>query len=217
MNPPLFLNSAQQASDLTNFLSRAKKMDEDGVVRLRAFGDVLAVSVAPIFTSSLFADGPTAIGMRTMKLAKPTELDSVVSLSEILQRLPKAEESLQLEVPLDHKPASWTGISAPRNGWELVQEFSDEQVSEWAKKGIKDVAESLPDAVGGPVAARIRAQIWSRPVDIGLMLPGAAAFAMAGLGFLVKGENVKAYRIKNWLRLSTSYGHVITRESTRIS
>lgn len=217
MNPPLFLNSAQQASDLTNFLSRAKKMDEDGVVRLRAFGDVLAVSVAPIFTSSLFADGPTAIGMRTMKLAKPTELDSVVSLSEILQRLPKAEESLQMEVPLDHKPASWTGISAPRNGWELVQEFSDEQVSEWAKKGIKDVAESLPDAVGGPVAARIRAQIWSRPVDIGLMLPGAAAFAMAGLGFLVKGENVKAYRIKNWLRLSTSHGHVITRESTRIS
>jgi hypothetical protein len=90
-------------------------------------------------------------------------------------------------------------------------------VSGWAKKGIKDVAESLPDSVGGPVAARIRAQIWSRPVDIGLMLPGAAAFAMAGLGFLVKGENVKAYRIKNWLRLSTSYGHVITRESSRIS
>ena len=217
MNQPLFLNSAQQAGDLNNFLSRAKKMDDDGVVRLRAFGDVLAVSVAPIFTSSLFADGPTAIGMRTLKLSKPTELDSVVLLSEILQRLPKAEENLQLEVPLDHKPASWTGISAPRNGWELIQEFTDEQVSEWAKKGIKDVAESLPDAVGGPVAARIRAQIWSRPVDIGLMLPGAAAFAMAGLGFLVKGENVKAYRIKNWLRLSTSYGHVITRESTRIS
>lgn len=217
MNPPIFLNSAQQASDLTNFLSRAKKMDEDGVVRLRAFGDVLAVSVAPIFTSSLFADGPTAIGMRTMKLAKATEVDSVVSLGEVLQRLPKATESLELDLPIDHKPASWTGISAPRNGWELVQEFTDEQVSEWAKKGIKDVAESLPDSVGGPVAARIRAQIWSRPVDIGLMLPGAAAFAMAGLGFLVKGENVRAYRTKNWLRLSTSYGHVITRESSRIS
>ena len=217
MNQPIFLNSAQQASDLINFLSRAKKMDDDGVVRLRAFGDVLAVSVAPIFTSSLFADGPTAIGMRTMKLAKATEVDSVVLLGEVLQRLPKAEESLHLEVPLDHKPASWTGISAPRNGWELVTEYSGDQVSEWAKQGIKDVAESLPDSVGGPVAARIRAQIWSRPVDIGLMLPGAAAFAMAGLGFLVKDENVKAYRVKNWLRLSTSYGHVITRESSRIS
>ena len=217
MNPLLFLNSANQARDLINFLTRAKKMDEDGVVRLRAFGDVLAVSVAPIFTSSLFADGPTAIGMRTMKLEQPTEIDSVVSLAEVIQRLPKAEQSLQLEVPLEHKPASWTGISAPRNGWELVQEFTDEQVSEWAKKGIKDVAESLPDEVGGPVAARIRAQIWSRPVDIGLMLPGAAAFAMAGLGFLVRGENVKAFRNKNWLRLSSSFGHVITRESTRIS
>lgn len=217
MNAPLFLNSAQQVSDLANFLSRAKKMDEDGVVRLRAFGDVLAVSVAPIFTSSLFADGPTAIGLRTMKLAQPTEIDSVVLISEVLQRLPKADQSLQLETPIDHKPASWTGISAPRTGWEPVREFSDLEVSEWAKKGIKDVAESLPDSVGGPVAARIRAQIWSRPVDIGLMLPGAAAFAMAGLGFLVKDENVKAYRVKNWLRLSTSYGHVITRESTRIS
>ncbi len=217
MKPALSLTAPEQATDLTNFLSRAKKMDEDGVVRLRAFGDVLAVSVAPIFTSNLFADGPTAIGMRTLKLAEPTELDSVVLISEVLQRLPQAEQSLHLEVPLDHKPASWTGISAPRNGWKLVEQISGEQISEWAKKGIKDVAESLPDQVGGPVAARIRAQIWSRPVDIGLMLPGAAAFAMAGLGFLVKDEPVNVYKTSNWLRLSSSFGHVLTKESSRIS
>jgi hypothetical protein len=217
MNPPLHLSSTQQASDLINFLTRAKKMDEDGVVRLRAFGDVLVVSVAPIFTSNLVSDGPTAIGLRTLKLAEQTEIDSVVPISEVLQRLPLAENSGELEVPSEQKPASWTGISAPRSGWELVQEFSENQVSDWAKAGIKDVAESLPDSVGGPVAARIRAQIWSRPVDIGLMLPGAAAFAMAGLGFLVRDESVKVFRVKNWLRLSTSYGHVITRESSRIT
>lgn len=201
--------------DLERYLTRASKMDPKGVVRLRAFGDILAIYVAPIFTSNLIEDGPTAIGLRTMKLANPTEIDAIVEISAVLARLPRAAE-LQLELPESQEVSSWTGISPPRSGWESVGKIPEATITKWAKDGITEVATSLPDNVGGPVAARIRAQIWSRPVDIRLMLPGAAAFAMAGLGFLTRDEEIKIFRSGLWLRLSSKHGHVLTKESKRL-
>lgn len=190
-------------------------MDKDGVARLRAFGDVLAVYVSPIFTSNLIDDGPTAIGLRTMKLASEIEIDAIVPIASVLDRLPRADD-LQVKLPDSQEFASWTGISPPRSGWERIGALLEPQITKWAKDGITEVATSLPENVGGPVAARIRAQIWSRPVDISLMLPGAAAFAMAGLGFLTRDEEVKVYRSGNWLRLTSNHGHVLTRESKRL-
>lgn len=209
------LAEAASLQDMERYLTRAKKMDKNGVVRIRAFGDVLAIYVAPIFTSNLIQDGPTAIGLRTMKLDSPTEIDAIVEISSVLDRLPRAE-NLKVELPESQEVASWTGISPPRSGWQSMGTMAEATITQWAKDGITEVATSLPENVGGPVAARIRAQIWSRPVDIRLMLPGAAAFAMAGLGFLTRDEEVKVFRSGLWLRLSSKHGHVLTRESKRL-
>jgi hypothetical protein len=60
----------QTAQDLKSYLTRAKKMDPKGIVRLRAFGTLLTAYVAPLFTGSILEDGPTVLGLRTMELKR---------------------------------------------------------------------------------------------------------------------------------------------------
>jgi hypothetical protein len=82
-----------------------------------------------------------------------------------------------------------------------------------AKRGITEVAETIPESVGGPIAARIRAEVWGRAIDLESKVPAGAAFAAAGLGFLVKDENVPVFHSQGWVRLSTDFGHVLSKEA----
>lgn len=82
-----------------------------------------------------------------------------------------------------------------------------------AKRGITEVAETIPESVGGPIAARIRAEVWGRAIDLASKVPAGAAFAAAGLGFLVKDENVPVFHSQGWVRLSTDFGHVLSKEA----
>jgi hypothetical protein len=108
-------------------------------------------------------------------------------------------------------------VTPPRQGWEPAGEIGQEQISQWAKDGIAEVANALPESVGSAIAARVRLQIWGKSVGLEYNLPAAAAFAMAGLGFMQKGEQVQLFRTAGWVRLSTQHGHVLSKESYRIS
>ena len=218
MNPSLSFGSTQEISDLTAFLSAAKRLDESGLVKLRAFGDVLAAYVSPIYSGSLLADGPTILGLRTMRLAAPAEVDNSYEIAALLDRLASDAtiQSLTLELPAVTARAAWTGITPPRQDWEQVGELSQAEISQWAKDGIKEITETLPSSVGSAIAAKVRLGIWGRMVSMEYHLPAGAAFAMAGLGFMTKGETLKVFRAKGWVRLSSTYGHVICKESFRV-
>ena len=218
MNPSLSFGSIREVSDLTAFLSAAKRLDESGLVKLRAFGDVLAAYVSPIYSGSLLADGPTILGLRTMRLAAPAEVDSSYEIAALLDRLASDAtlQSLTLELPAVTARAAWTGITPPRQDWEQVGELSQAEISQWAKDGIKEITETLPSSVGSAIAAKVRLGIWGRMVSMEYRLPAGAAFAMAGLGFMTKGETLKVFRAKGWVRLSSRYGHVICKESFRV-
>lgn len=218
MNPSLSFGSIQEISDLTAFLSAAKRLDESGLVKLRAYGDVLAAYVSPIYSGSLLADGPTILGLRTMRLAAPAEVDSSYEIAALLDRLASDAtlQSLTLELPAVTARAAWTGITPPRQDWEQVGELSQAEISQWAKDGIKEITETLPSSVGSAIAAKVRLGIWGRMVSMEFHLPAGAAFAMAGLGFMTKGETLKVFRAKGWVRLSSTYGHVICKESFRV-
>jgi len=82
----------RDSSDLVSYLTRARKLDDDGAVKFRAFGDILAVYVSPIFSGSLLGDGPTVLGLRTMRVNK-TELDATYSISAIQERLASSGDS----------------------------------------------------------------------------------------------------------------------------
>ena len=204
-------------ADLSSYLTRARKLDDDGCVKFRAFGDILAVYVSPIFSGSLMGDGPTVLGLRTMKIDK-TELDATFTIASIQERLASpAIEGMQLDLPHASTRAAWSGVTPPRQDWEESGTVSQAQISQWAKDGIAEVANTLPSSVGSSIAAKVRLGIWGKTVSLEFHLPGAAAFAMAGLGFMQKDEEIKVYTAKGWVRLSSAHGHVLSKQSFKIA
>jgi len=202
--------------DLSSYLTRARKLDDDGCAKFRAFGDILAVYVSPIFSGSLLGDGPTVLGLRTMRVEK-TELDATYSIASIQERLASAmTEGLELALPTTTSRAAWSGVTPPRQDWVETGTISQQQITQWAKDGIAEVANTLPSSVGSSIAAKVRLGIWGKTVSLEFHLPGAAAFAMAGLGFMQKGEEIRVYNAKGWVRLSSAYGHVLSKQSFKI-
>ena len=210
-----FLDS-RDMEDLSSYLTRARKLDDDGCAKFRAFGDILAVYVSPIFSGSLLGDGPTVLGLRTMRVEK-TELDATYSIASIQERLASAmTEGLELALPTTTSRAAWSGVTPPRQDWVETGTISQQQITQWAKDGIAEVANTLPSSVGSSIAAKVRLGIWGKTVSLEFHLPGAAAFAMAGLGFMQKGEEIRVYNAKGWVRLSSAYGHVLSKQSFKI-
>ncbi|CAB4960697.1 unannotated protein [freshwater metagenome] len=207
----------QSAEDLQAYLLRAKRLDQNGLVRFRAFGRVLAAYVAPIFAGSLMDDGPTVLGLRTTELAEESEVDAVVPIANILDRLAKlladSPKHYVLELP-DSLKTPWAGISPPRTGWEPLVSIPEPELTALATAGIAEVAETLPEAVGGPIAARIRGEIWGRQMKFGSRIPTGAAFVAAGLGFLTENELVEVYQAQGWVRISSEHGHVLAKAAT---
>lgn len=200
----------QDLHDLSGFLTRAKRLDETGLVKLKATGIILGVYVSPIFSSNLLDSGPTIIGLRTLELAEPSEVDSSFEISAIMERIAGAGEDLELKLPPVTSRAAWTGVTPPRGDWELVESVTQEQVTQWAKNGIAEVGSSLPDSIGSAIAQKVRSQIWGKLVGETLF-PAGSAFAMVGLGFMSPGETVSVFSTKGWVRLSSKHGHVLAR------
>jgi len=219
MDKHLIFQDTGDLADLSRFLVRAHRLDKLGAVKLRAFGQVLAIYVSPIYSGSILGEGLTVIGLRTLELREPAEIDLLFSLEDLISQVDKsiAANELIVLLPTATKRVAWAGISPPRQGWEASGEVEQEKVSQWAKDGIAEVAEILPESIGSAIAARVRLQIWGKAVGIEHNLPAGAAFALAGLGFMQKGVPVKIYRAHGWIRLSTAYGHVITKESFSFS
>jgi hypothetical protein len=203
--------------DLQAYLTRAKRLDPEGAVRIRAFGQVLATYVAPIFAGNLMEKGPTVLGLRTSELANEAEVDSVVPITAVLDRLAALvangegwKGKYHVVLPESIR-APWAGVQPPRSGWELIDEVNEEVLTQIAKDGIAEVADTLPESVGGPIAAKIRGEIWGRAMQFDSKVPTGAAFVAAGLGFLTENEVVPIYETAGWVRLSPMNGHVIAK------
>jgi hypothetical protein len=208
----------QTAKDLQAYLTRAKKMDPKGVVRLRAFGALLTAYVAPLFTGNILEDGPTVLGLRTMELKSETEINILVPIQVVLDRIafelekPETAERFVFDM-VSSERVPWAGVSPPRTGWVEAGFLAEHMLTNVARRGIAEVAETIPESVGGPIAARIRAEVWGRAIDLESKVPAGAAFAAAGLGFLVKDEDVPVFHSQGWVRLSTEFGHVLSKEA----
>lgn len=208
----------QTALDLQSYLTRAKKMDPKGAVRLRAFGNLLTAYVAPLYTANILDDGPTVLGLRTMELSSETEVNVLVPIQAVLDRLAlefeKPEEKERFVFNLQStERVPWAGVSPPRTGWVDAGTLSESMLTNVAKRGIAEVAETIPESVGGPIAARIRAEVWGRAIDLNSKVPAGAAFAAAGLGFLVRDQEVPVFHSQGWVRISSEFGHVLSKEA----
>jgi hypothetical protein len=233
------LVDTQSVEDLRKFLARAIRMDAAGQIRLRAFGDVLTAFVAPLFVAEQTRStdgGLTVLGLRTIALATPAEFDvalPIAALDKILSGEALDDQPLTLGDRLERlanlgrsnakatkfvvddssTPEGWIDEAVPRSGWIERGALAEPELTKTARDGVAEVTTILPTSVGGPIAARIRAEIWSRPIDYTVPVPAGAAFVAAGLGFLTEGEIVPWFMSGDWIRLSSEHGHVLAHKA----
>lgn len=209
----LVLADAESLQDLGRYAARARALDADGAVRLQAVGSVLASWVGVLPGSGLMGTG-TTIGLRTSALAEPAELDVVVPLAAVSDRVARPGERAVLPVPPMTVSAPWAAVSPPRTGWQPVGVVAAEALQRIASEGIAEVADGTPDGAGAHAVTALRAQVWGRVVstnDGAADVPAAVAFAAYALGFLAPGTEATVATSGRWTRLTTPAGHALTR------
>lgn len=206
----LVLADAESLRDLGRYAARARALDADGAVRLQAVGLVLASWVGVLPGSGLLGTGVT-IGLRTSELIEAAELDVVVPLSTVSDRVARLGERAILPVPPMTVSASWAAMSPPRSGWQPIGVIGTEALQRSASEGIAEVTGGAPDGAGAAAVAALRAQVWRRPMADASGVPAALAFAAYALGFLSPGAEATVATSGPWTRLTTPAGHTLTR------
>lgn len=211
----LIFDDVNSVSDLSNFISRAKTIEDDAALFV-ARGTALAVYVPVLVPAELGQGQYTVLGMRVHRLAQPAELDASYSLSSVQDRLARmGDSSVEFTVPPVEATARWAGISVPMSQWEDSGSIADADLSRAAQTGIDAVAQALPENPGKPVISQIRQRVWSSEIEgQNSPLPLGAAFAMHALGFLTKDGQSRILRRGSWYRVSNGRGHAVMRQSS---
>ncbi len=211
----LVLDDPGTVADLRTFVSRARTAD-DGAIRLQGAGHVLAAYVC-VMRGKLLGEGtPTILGMRTMALGTPSDIDVTVSLSSVADRLARMEaDDVQLPVPPMAVHESWAGIGAPRGAWQELGKVPAETLIEVAKTGVQEIGQIIPVNPGALLVNNVRASVWGRTMEnVPGEVPGGAAFAAYALGFVAPGEAAVIYSSHRWLRVSTARGHILIKPAS---
>ncbi len=225
--PALALPDAETLADLETFVGRARRVDPDGATRLVASGPVLAAYVSPVHGGG----GPTVLGLRVVALAAPAALDATVPLAALLDRFARLRAAGSagadgdrpvLAVPPVGAAATWAGVTPPRSGWETVGLLDAPTLRERAADGVREIAAGVPPGAGAAAVARLRAEVWGRPLAPDLPdVPAGLAFAADALAFLDdprhEQEPVALFRAGPWLRATTGRGHVLARRALALS
>jgi hypothetical protein len=213
MSSSFSLVDSLSLGDLQVFLQRAGKA-ETGSVRLIADSRVLAAYAAVLWPMGLLDNTPTVLGLRTFALAEPASFDKVVPNRSLLDRLDKqvAAGSSSFTLPHEVTTVTWAGISPPRGGWTRREPLDSMVLERVARRGIQEVAESVPAGTGEQLVHKARAAVWGRSLPDGSGIPSGAAFAMFTLGFLYPLDPVTVFETGTWTRLSSRRGHVLVRQ-----
>lgn len=217
MSQSFSLTDSRSLGDLQVYLSRAGRV-EDGSVRLISAAGVLAVYTAILYPRGLLDSSPTVLGLRTFALTEQVDLDVVVPVRSLLDRVARLQAAVvdpgapvTVTVPLQVSTVTWAGISPPRGGWQPHGETDAAPLEAAARAGIDEVAASIPTGTGEQLVQRVRSEVWGRPIDGLEFVPAGAGFAAVTLGFLSADEPVRLFETGPWTRLSTSRGHVLVR------
>jgi hypothetical protein len=221
MSQSFSLTDSHSLGDLQVYLARASRV-EDGSVRLISAAGVLAVYTAILYPRGLLDSSPTVLALRTFALSEPMELDVVVPIRSLLDRVARlhtaakargdeADTPVKIAVPLQVSTVTWAGISPPKGGWQAHGQTDAARLESAARTGIDEVAAVIPTGTGEQIVQRVRSEVWGRPIDGLEHVPAGAGFAAFSLGFLADDEPVQLFETGPWTRLTTSRGHILVR------
>lgn len=206
----LSLADAESAADLSTYLTRAKRLDEAGDVRLQAVGNVLAAWTCVLPGRGLGSNG-LVLGLRTFALAQVAHLDTTVPISAITDRLARGGADIE-QPPVTSQP-TWGALSPPRSGWESVGRVADADLADIARAGIAEVAQGAPEGSGAAAVADLRSRVWGRMTQTIPPVPAGTAFGVHALGFLRPDTSAQAsvHTTGPWTRVATEGGFVLAR------
>ena len=114
-------------------------------------------------------------------------------------------------LPIEVNTVVWAAISPPKGGWHGLPPIPSEQLATVADAGITEIKDAVPEGTGEQLVHRVRAEVWSRPIEGIEHIPAGAAFAAYTLGFLAPGEPMRVFETGPWTRLSSQRGHILFR------
>lgn len=209
----LQLVDRESVADLTTYVTRARALESDGAIRLQARGTTLAAWVGVLRGRGVTGDG-TVVGLRVLGLADSVDVDEVVPLPAVSDRLARIkDEGTELEVPPMTVRATWASVSPPRARWQQVAEIDVKMLSTVASEGISEIASGVPEGAGAAAVETLRQRVWGRAMPVtGAAdgLPAGVAFGAYALGFLT-GDVAQVYASARWFRVTTPGGHVLVR------
>lgn len=197
-------------ADLATYLGRASRANPEGAVRLQVLGNLLLTTVAVIEGTGLMGEG-TVLGMRVVTIAPSGDVDATVSFASVNDRLAREGNGAVLSVPPTTVRAPWSGLTAPRDGWEPVGQLDGDVVDSIARQGISQVAEGTPENAGSHAVDSLRRRTWGAMSDTVPPIAAGLAFGAHVLGFTSVGEPATIAAHGRWTRLTTSRGHVLVR------
>jgi hypothetical protein len=203
-------NDPRVQADFATFIGRARRVSVDGAVRIQTLGPMLVLTVAVLEAAGLLGEG-RVLGLRVMPVAGGDLVDVTVPIAAVSDRLARATAGTTFPLPPTTVTPSWSGMSAPRGGWERVGEIDCSDLDRAAKHGIEVVARGVPEGAGSLVVDELRRRVWSEPTETVPPVPSGMAFAAHTLGFTHPGEPASVTMHGPWTRLSTTRGHVLAR------
>lgn len=199
-------------ADLSTYVARARRLEEDGAIRLLASGTALAAWVGVVKGRGLLGEG-TTVGLRVLELTEPANLDVVVSLSAVADRLARHSDDHRLPIPPMTVQTTWAAVSPPRSGWRPVTQVPIETLRRTATDGLEELAVSAREPLSAVRQETERQRVWSASIPLPAAADGLSASVALGahaLGFLV-GDEATVYTAGRWYRLTTPAGHVLVR------
>lgn len=217
MSSALTFPDGESVADLATFVLRARRLDQEGAVRLQAVGDVLAAWVCVLPGQGVTRSG-LVLGLRTMRLQGPHSLDATVPLAGLTDRFARrattGDVSTTLPVPPGEVSPPWAAVTPPRGGWGPVGPVAVADLQGAARAGIAEVADGAPEGSGSAAVAALRQRVWARPVgegEVPAQVPSGVAFAVDAMGFAAGTDVTSVHRSGPWVRLTLPAGHVLAR------
>ncbi|MCP2297513.1 hypothetical protein SAMN04244553_3356 [Nocardia amikacinitolerans] len=210
----LHVSDPAERENLATFLSRAVRLDQAAVVRLRRRGER--------YVSAWVATGFEALAVRTV-VAELGVDDVTVGADLVLAGLASGSP-IDLGYSMD---SAWRGALPPIDGFAHVDDVPARTLVELAERGA-ELAKEHGSQHGPPASLLDQTVLTVSAADTRVEVPMRVVFALTAMDFIPhSGEKAEARRIPpaeivrvratpTWLRLDARYGSVARRRAGSI-
>ncbi|BBZ29504.1 hypothetical protein MMAD_37990 [Mycolicibacterium madagascariense] len=210
----LWLDDAAHREDLATFVERAMRLDDTGVIRLRARGERQVVA--------WLATGFDVLASRVVG-GRITPADMSVGADALAAALPAMDRTGYVD-PGFAMDSAWRGMLPPETGFTHLDDVPARVVLDLAQRGVA-LAKEYGSAHGPPASLLDQEVVAVSAGDVSVGIPMRCVFALTAMGFLPQAKTVDQFApesvtpdevvrvrvLPTWLRVDARFGTVYRR------